>query len=100
MGGSYCLSFDKKSYQNEQTVNVQISEEYIQEKNIPQTTNMDIMQKNLNTNEGNNNTGINNLNKITNHHNSLLTNNLFMSQKKLLKMRIVKIIMKKIIYNI
>ena len=85
MGGSYCLSFDKKSYQNEQTVNVQISEEYIQEKNIPQTTNMDIMQKNLNTNEGNNNTGINNLNKITNHHNSLLTNNLFMSQKKTIK---------------
>ena len=85
MGGSYCLSFDKKSYQNEQTVNVQISEEYIQEKNIPQTTNMDIMQKNLNTNEGNNNTGITNLNKITNHHNSLLTNNLFMSQKKTIK---------------
>ena len=68
MGGSYCLSIDKNCYQNEQTVNVQIIEEYLEEKNLPQASNI-TTQKNVNSIEAhsNNNTNINHLNNIKNH---------------------------------
>ncbi len=77
MGSGYCLSTDKKSLQNDQTVNIQICEEYLEEKNIPQTTNMDIINKNINTTDGHSNNISNQSNLINN-----ITKNYKHNQKK------------------
>ena len=78
MGSGYCLSGDKKTMQNEQTVNINIGEENLIEKRIPPATNMDIINKNINTNEIHlNNTGINHLNNIVNHTNIIISNNIY-----------------------
>ena len=70
MGSGYCLSSDKKLMQNDQTVNIQICEDYLEEKKIPQTTNIDTTNKNINTTDGHsNNTGKNHINSVTNHSN-------------------------------
>ena len=70
MGSSYCLSSDKKLMQNDQTVNIQICEDYLEEKKIPQATNIDTTNKNINTTDGHsNNTGKNHINSVTNHSN-------------------------------
>ena len=77
MGNSYCLSTDKKSLQNDQTVNVQICEEYIKEKKLPQTTNIDIINKNINTTDGHsNNTGKNHLNNTSNYSKLFMSSNI------------------------
>ena len=81
MGSSYCLSTDKKTMHNEQILNVNIYEENLEEKKVPQSTNMEIINKNINTNENHsNNTGINHLNNITNHSN-IIINNINISKK-------------------
>ena len=77
MGSGYCLSTDKKSLQNDQTVNIQICEEYLEEKKIPQTTNMDIINKNINTTDGHSNNISNQSNLINN-----ITKNYKHNQKK------------------
>ena len=70
MGSGYCLSSDKKLMQNDQTVNIQICEDYLEEKKIPQATNIDTTNKNINTTDGHsNNTGKNHINSVTNHSN-------------------------------
>ena len=77
MGSSYCLSTDKKTMQNEQTVNVHLYEEDLEEKKNAPMTNMDIINKNINTNDNHsNNTGKNHLNNMTNHSNIIMGNNL------------------------
>ena len=74
MGSGYCLSSDKKLMQNDQTVNIQICEDYLEEKKIPQATNIDTTNKNINTTDGHsNNTGKNHINSVTNHSN-VITN--------------------------
>ena len=79
MGSGYCLRSDKKLMQNDQTVNIQICEDYLEEKKIPQATNIDTTNKNINTTDGHsNNTGKNHINSVTNHSNvitSLSKNN-------------------------
>ena len=77
MGSGYCLSTDKKSLQNDQTVHIQICEEYLEEKKIPQTTNMDIINKNINTTDGHSNNISNQSNLINN-----ITKNYKHNQKK------------------
>ena len=79
MGGSYCLSIDQNCYQNEQTVNVQISEEYLEEKNMPQTSNI-TSQKKINATEAHSNNNINNLKNIKYHSN--INNNNLQNNKK------------------
>ena len=75
MGSSYCLSTDKKTMQNEQTINIRICEENLEEKKLPPTSNIEIINKNINTNDNlSNNTGINHLNNLTNHSNIIMTN--------------------------
>ena len=77
MGNSYCLSTDKKSLQNDQTINVQICEEYIEEKKKPKITNMDIINKNINSTDGHsNNTGKNNLNNTSNYSKLIMSSNI------------------------
>ena len=77
MGNSYCLSTDKKSLQNDQTINVQICEEYIEEKKIPKITNMDIINKNINSTDGHsNNTGKNHLNNTSNYSKLIMSSNI------------------------
>ena len=77
MGSSYCLSADKKTMANE-TINIQVCEEVIEEKNNldPPTTNLDLINKNLITNDTHsNNTGINRLNQ-TDLSNIIIVNNI------------------------
>ena len=77
MGSSYCLSADKKTMANE-TINIQVCEEVIEEKNDPPKTNLDIINRNLitNTNDSHsNNTGINRLNQ-TDLSNIIIVNNI------------------------
>ena len=81
MGSSYCLSTDKKTMNNEQLLNVNLYDENLEEKKLPPITNMEIINKNINTNENHsNNTGINHLNNITNHSN-IIINNINISKK-------------------
>ena len=96
MGNSYCLSTDKKSLQNDQTINVQICEEYIEEKKLPQMTNIDITNKNINTTDDHsNNTGKNHLNNVSNYSKLIMSNNISKNKnnqkkKMKLKMRIIQ----------
>ena len=78
MGNSYCLSADGKCMQNDQTINVQICEEDIEEKKIPQINNLESINNVINTTDGysNNNTITNHLNNQTNHSNLIVINNL------------------------
>ena len=81
MGSSYCLSTDKKTMNNEQLLNVNLYDENLEEKKLPPITNMEIINKNINTNENHSNhTGINHLNNITNHSN-IIINNISISKK-------------------
>ena len=75
MGSSYCLSADQKTLPNE-TINIQVCEEVIEEKKDPPMTNIDLINKNIITNETHsNNTGINHLNQ-TNPSNIIIVNNI------------------------
>ena len=79
MGNTYCLSSDSKCMQNDQTINVQICEEDIEEKKIPQIKNLESNNNVINTTDGysnNNNTITNHLNNQTNHSNLIVINNL------------------------
>ena len=78
MGNTYCLSADGKCMQNDQTINVQICEEDIEEKKIPQINNLESINNVINTTDGysNNNTITNHLNNQTNHSNLIVINNL------------------------
>jgi phosphoglycerol transferase MdoB-like AlkP superfamily enzyme len=65
--------------QNDQTINVQICEEDIEEKKIPQIKNLESNNNVINTTDGysnNNNTITNHLNNQTNHSNLIVINNL------------------------
>ena len=80
MGSGYCLSLDKKTMQNEQTVNVHIYEDDIEEKKIPPMTNTDILNKKLNiVDNHSNNTGINHLSNFKNPPN---TNNIISNKNQ------------------
>ena len=81
MGNSYCLSADTKAMKNDQTVNVQICEEILEEKNDPRPTNIDIINKNINTNDNHSNNTGNNINNHTNHSNIILSNNITKTSK-------------------
>ena len=82
MGSSYCLSTDKKTMQNEQTVNIHVYEEDLEEKKEPPTTNIEIINKNINTNDNHsNNTGMNHLNNLTNPSNIIISNNIQKNNK-------------------
>ena len=75
MGSSYCLSPDKKAMANE-TINIQVCEEVIEEKKDPPMTNIDTINRNLITNDNHsNNTGINHLSQ-TNPSNIIIVNNI------------------------
>ena len=75
MGSSYCLSPDKKAMANE-TINIQVCEEVIEEKKDPPMTNIDTINRNLITNDNHsNNTGINHLSQ-TNPSNIIIANNI------------------------
>ena len=78
MGSTYCLSSDKNCMQNDQTINVQICEEDLEEKKLHQMANLDSNNNNIITTEGysNNNTLINHLNNQTNHSNIIVINNI------------------------
>ena len=78
MGNTYCLSSDSKCMQNDQTINVQICEEDIEEKKIPQIKNLESNNNVINTTDGysNNNSITNHLNNQTNHSNLIVINNL------------------------
>ena len=85
MGSSYCLSSDKKTMQNEQTVNINnVYEENLEEKKDPPMTNMEIINKNINTNDNHsNNTGINHLNNLNNPTNiNIIIGNNIQTHKK------------------
>ncbi len=87
MGSSYCLSSDKKTMQNEQTLNINnVYEENLEEKKEPKMTNMEIINKNINTNDNHsnsNNTGINHRNNISNPPNiNIIIGNNIQIQKK------------------
>ena len=82
MGSGYCLSTDKKTMQNEQTVNIHVYEEDLEEKKEPPTTNIEIINKNINTNDNHsNNTGMNHLNNLTNPSNLIISNNIQKNNK-------------------
>ena len=82
MGSGYCLSTDKKTMQNEQTVNIHVYEEDLEEKKEPPTTNIEIINKNINTNDNHsNNTGMNHLNNLTNPSNIIISNNIQKNNK-------------------
>ena len=81
MGNSYCLRADAKAMKNDQTVNVQICEEILEEKNDPRPTNIDIINKNINTNDNHSNNSVNNINNHTNHSNIILSNIITKSSK-------------------
>ena len=75
MGSSYCLSVDKKTIANE-TINIQVCEEVIEEKKDPPMTNIDIINKKISINDNHsNNTGINHINQ-TNPSNIIIVNNI------------------------
>ena len=77
MGSSYCLSTDKNAMKNEQTINIRLCEENLEEKKIPPVSNLEIINKNINiiTNDNlSNNTGINHINNYTTHSNLILSN--------------------------
>ena len=71
MGNSYCLSFDKKSLQNELTV-INIHEDNLEEKKNPPTNNQYINTKNNNKND--NHSNLTNLSK-ENHYASQINAN-------------------------
>jgi len=71
MGNSYCLSFDKKSLQNELTV-INIHEDNLEEKKNPPTNNQHINTKNNNKND--NHSNLTNLSK-ENHYASQINAN-------------------------
>ena len=76
MGNSYCLNTEQCS-QNDQTINAQICEEYIEEKKLPQTTNMDVTNKNINTADGySSNIVKNHLNNTSNYSKPIMSNNI------------------------
>ena len=82
MGSGYCLSTDKKTMQNEQTVNIHVYEEDLEEKKEPPTTNIEIINKNINTNDNHsNNTGMNHLYNLTNPSNLIISNNIQKNNK-------------------
>ena len=82
MGSGYCLSTDKKTMQNEQTVNIHVYEEDLEEKKEHPTTNIEIINKNINTNDNHsNNTGINHFNNLTNSSNIIISNNIQKNNK-------------------
>ena len=82
MGSSYCLRTDKKTMQNELTVNIHVYEEDLEEKKEPPTTNIEIINKNINTNDNHsNNTGMNHLNNLTNPSNLIISNNIQKNNK-------------------
>jgi calcium-dependent protein kinase len=75
MGSSYCLSTDKNAMQNEQTINIRMCEENLEEKKIPPVSNLEIINKNINTNDNlSSNTGNNHINIYTNHTNFIMSN--------------------------
>ena len=77
MGSSYCLSTDKKSLQNDQTVNIKVSEEYIDNQKITQTSNNNFNNKNIVTTDvHSNNNGKNHINNASNHSNRFKSNDL------------------------
>ena len=77
MGSSYCLSTDKKSLQNDQTVNIKVSEEYIDNQKITQTSNNNFINKNIvSTDVHSNNNGKNHINNASNHSNKFKSNDL------------------------
>ena len=85
MGSSYCLSSDKKTMQNEQTVNINnVYEENLEEKKDPPMTNMEIINKNINTIDNHShNTGINHLNNLNNPTNiNIIIGNNIQTHKK------------------
>ena len=72
----YCLNTEQCS-QNDQTINAQICEEYIEEKKLPQTTNMDVTNKNINTADGySSNIVKNHLNNTSNYSKPIMSNNI------------------------
>ena len=73
MGSSYCLSTDKKSFQNDQTVNIKVCEEYIDKNKITQISNNDYINKNIVTTEGPSNNGKNLKNNV--NHSSIIKSN-------------------------
>ena len=85
MGSSYCLSNYKKTMQNEQTVNINnVFEENLEEKKDPPMTNMEIINKNINTIDNHShNTGINHLNNLNNPTNiNIIIGNNIQTHKK------------------
>jgi len=82
MGSGYCLSSDKKTLFNEHSSNIRICEEDLEEKKKNPIANIDIMNRNLNTNENHSdNTGINH--KINyNNQSNIIINNVYAKNHK------------------
>ena len=83
MGSSYCLNTDKKSLENDQTVNIKACEEYLEEPKVPQTTNVDTTNKHLITTDSHSyNNGKNHLNNVSNYSKIIMGNNISKNNEK------------------